>query len=152
MLDIATPERYVGGLLYLKPGYGWGWRCTDGDAPPAGLNYDIVDQAGPFRIRVNRFFVFRDEVRGIVGTVEQEGHFLNGYWAACGEMSAGVHNFTDQLSIRCDLSIGPAEPSGEWPMVRSCSPIYDGYGILAEDEDAIIRYWDKKGWVRGAKP
>lgn len=151
MLDIAAPERYIGGLLYLKPGYCWGWRCTDGDAP-AGLNYDIVDQAGPFHIRVKRFFVFRDELRGVVGTVEQEGHFLNGYWAACGEMSAGVHNFTDELSIRCDLSIGPAEPSGEWPMVRNCSPTYDGHGILAEDEDTISRYWDKKGWVRGAKP
>ena len=152
MLDIAAPESYLGALLYLRPGYGWGWHRTDGDAVPVGLNYDIVEQAGPFHIRVNRFFVFRDEPRGVVGTVEQEGHFLHGYWVACGEMSAGIHNFTDELSLRCDLSIGPAEPSGEWPMVRNCSPIYGGYGIVAEDEDTINRYWDKRGWVRGEEP
>ena len=149
MLDIPEPQNYIGTLLYLKPGYFWGWRCAEGGGAPAGLNYDIVDQAGPFHIRVNRFFVFRDELRGIIGTVEQENHFLHGYWVACGEMSAGIHNFTDELSIRCDLSIGPAEPSGEWPLVRDCSPIYDGYGILAEDENSINRYWDRKGWSRG---
>jgi len=149
VLDIPEPQNYIGTLLYLKPGYFWGWRCAEGGGAPAGLNYDIVDQAGPFHIRVNRFFVFRDELRGIIGTVEQENHFLHGYWVACGEMSAGIHNFTDELSIRCDLSIGPAEPSGEWPLVRDCSPIYDGYGILAEDENSINRYWDRKGWSRG---
>lgn len=152
MLDIAAPESYVGGLLYLKPGYGWGWHRADGSAAPVLFDYEIVDWAGPFHIRVNRFFVFRDELRGVIGMIEQEQHFLHGYWTACGEMSAGVHNFTEDLSIRCDLSIGSAEPSGEWPLVRNCSPIYDGYGILAEDEDTISRYWDKRDLARGAKP
>ncbi len=149
MLDIAAPENYIGGLLYLKPGYGWGWYFSDGDAAPVGLDYEIVDRAGPFHIRVSRFFVFHGELRGVIGKVEQEGHFLHGYWVACGEMSAGTHNFTDELSMRCDLSIGPAEPSGEWPLVQGCSPIYGGYGILAEDENSINRYWDRKGWSRG---
>ena len=146
MLDIAAPESYVGGLLYLKPGYSWGWHRADGSAAPVLFDCEIVDRAGPFHIRVNRFFSFRNDLRRVVGRVEQEGHFLHGYCLSCVDMLGGAHDFTDRLSMRYDLSIGPIEPFGDWPLVQNCSPIYGGYGVLAEDEDAANRYRPKKGW------
>ena len=151
MLDIAAPEHYVGVLLYFKPGYGWGWHRTDGDAAPVLFDYEIVDRAGPFHIRVNRFFSFRSDLRGIVGRVEQGDHFLHGYWLSCADMLGGEHDFAERLSLRYDLSIGPIEPSGDWPLVQNCSPIYGGYGILADDESSINRYWDSRGWSKAVK-
>ena len=152
MLDIPNPESYSGTLLYLKPGYGWGWHCAIGDGEPAPLDHAVIGRAGPFHIRVNRFFAFRNDLRGVVGRIEQEGHFLHGCWLSCADVLGGKHDFTERLSMRYDLSIGPIEPSGEWPLARDCSPIYSGYGILADDENSINRYWDSRGWSRAVKP
>jgi hypothetical protein len=106
---IALPEKYVGQLLYLKPGYGWGWR---------GADYALIDAAGGCHVRVLRFFTWREEVRGVVGRVEQPGHLFDNLWIVCGAMVKGEHNFTEHLCMRYGLELGPQEPSkDEWPRI-----------------------------------
>ncbi len=115
-MSIAVPaEKYVGQLLYLKPGYGWGWHGADDGEQ---VDYAPIDAAGGCRARVLRFFTWRDEVRGVVGKVEYPGHPFDKLWIVCGAMIQGEHDFTEHLCLRYDLELGPQEPSkDEWPRI-----------------------------------
>ena len=84
---------YEGQLLCFEPRYGWGWYrlgVSDGDRH---LDCAEVDAAGPFHIRVHRFFDYEGEPRGLVGRVEQAGHLFDGLWAATWTMVVGAFDF-----------------------------------------------------------
>jgi hypothetical protein len=122
----------VGHLLCYKPRYGWGWCRLDTRHSGAHLDYAEVDRAGPFNIRIHRFFAFQGELRGIVGRVEQGGHLFDGLWVMTWTMLVGEFNLTDNPCDRWDIELGPSEPSGDdWPQMSDASPAYSGYGVLA---------------------
>src|SRR4051812_13216729 len=82
---VSLPESSrdnVGRLLCFGPLHGWGWFRLDTGGDKAPTDYGEIDTAGPFHIRVRRFFTFQGELRGIVGRVEQPGHLFDGWWAA----------------------------------------------------------------------
>lgn len=138
----ASSREYEGRLLFCKPGYGWGWSRLDKSDDDAFVDFAEVDRAGPFHIRVHRFFSFQAELRGIVGRVEQSGHMFDGMWAATWTMIVGEFDFVQKLCHRWDIELGPVEPSGDdRPEIRGASPIYSGYGILAVSQDALDRFF-----------
>jgi hypothetical protein len=146
MSIVAPPEKYVGQLLYLKPGYGWGWRGTgDGEQ----VDYALIDAAGGCEVRVLWFFTWRDEVRGVVGKVEQSGHIFDNLWIVCGAMVKGEHDFTEHLCLRYDLELGSQEPGeDEWPRIVAGERSYAGYGILAETEQYIQAFKQTSGGIK----
>ncbi len=151
---MSLPEStrdYEGQLLCFQPSYGWGWYRldTDGSKGPI-LDYTEIDQAGAFHIRVHRFFSFQGELRGIVGLVEQPGHFFDCLWATTWTMLVGDFDLTEKLCWRWDLELGPNEPSGDdWPSEPNSPPAYFGHGgVLAVSLDAIEAWrivFDKGG-------
>ncbi|MGI8549583.1 MAG: hypothetical protein ACR2PL_02130 [Dehalococcoidia bacterium] len=132
MAIVAPPEEYLGQLLYLRPGYGWGWRGAD---ESERVDYAPIDAAGGCQVRVSRFFTWRGEVRGVVGKVEQPGHIFHNLWIVCGAMIKGEHDFTEHLCLRYDLELGLQEPGEEeWPCIAAGKRHYAGYGILSATE------------------
>jgi len=140
----ADPKSYVGSLLWLRPTYGWGWVRLDD--PEQTIDYSAIYR-GDFGVRVQSFFFFKGELRGLVGRVEQVGHQFNDQWIVCGEMHAGTHDFDNRLCLRWDLDIGIGVPYGEWPEIAPGGPIIHGSGILALSSDHIDWYYKAKGWA-----
>jgi len=78
----APPEEYVGQLLYLKAVGGWGWHGVDDNEH---IDNAFVVAAGGCHIRVLSFFSWHNEVRGVIGKVEEAGHIFDGLWIVCAE-------------------------------------------------------------------
>jgi hypothetical protein len=129
-------------LLCFRPFYGWGWwRLGDG-GDKISLAYEEVDRAGDFHIRVQRFFSFQEELRGIVGRVEQPGHLFDGLWAATWTMNVGEYDLTDNLCGRWDIELGPTEPGGgDWPAEPVAEPAYFGCGGTLGVSRGAIETW-----------
>jgi hypothetical protein len=135
------PERYVGRLLYLKPGYGWGWN---GVSDETSIDYAPIDAAGGCHVRICRFFSWHNEVRGVVGKVEEAEHIFNGLWFVGATMLVGEWDFTDRLCWRYDLELGSMEPNEEeWPRLIH-GRYYGGYGILAESAQYVAQWWESQ--------
>lgn len=137
---VVAQAAYIGKLVLLTPGYGWGWRRADDEQ--ATLDFEPILQAGSCHMRVQRFFSWRGEVRGLVCRVEQSGHIFDDLYVVCGEMLAGEHDFVYNLCHRYDLEIGPNDPGStdDWPRIVDGEPNYCGYGIVAES-NAVIADW-----------
>jgi hypothetical protein len=133
----ADPNSYVGSLLWLRPTYGWGWVRLDD--PEHAIDYSAINQGSDFGVRVQSFFSFKGELRGLVGRVEQVGHQFNDQWIVCGEMHSGTHDFDSRLCLRWDLDIGLSVRDAEWPEIAPGGPIIHGSGILALSSDHIDR-------------
>src|SRR5438477_2238501 len=138
-----SSRTYEGQLLCCKPNHGWGWYRLGVRDDDRFIDYAEIDAAGAFHIRVNRFFTFEGELRGLVGRVEQAEHMFDGLWAATWTMLVGEFDFVERLCWRWDIELGPAEPRGdEWPAVPNTPPAYAGYGVLAVSHAAIARFWE----------
>jgi hypothetical protein len=143
---MSLPESlrdYKGQLLCFSPSYGWGWCQLDEGGEKITLDYAKVDQAGPFHIRVHRFFSFEGRLRGVIGRVEQPGHLFDGFWAWTWTMLVGEFNVTDKLCWRWDSVLEPNEPVGDdWPDEPLTPPAYFGFGgVLGVTNDAIEKWW-----------
>jgi hypothetical protein len=134
-------KSYEGGVVAVKPVYGWGWSRLD--APEIPVPAQVNGVARPFHCRIKGFFYFQGELRGAVGKVEELGHLYDGLWAVFSTRAVGAYNFVDRLPY-CDVQIGSVEPTGEWPEFTSCSPIVNGYGFVGvslgsiEENDARV--------------
>ncbi|OWK40930.1 hypothetical protein FRUB_04822 [Fimbriiglobus ruber] len=109
------------------------------------IDYAEIDAAGVFHIRVQRFFDFQGEPRGLVGRVEQAGHPFDGLWAATWTMIVGEFDFVEKLCPRWDIELGPTEPRvDDWPVPPDTPPAYAGHGgTLAVSQTAITRFLEK---------
>ncbi len=145
---MSLPESsrsYEGQLLCYVPRYGWGWSRLDLPSDEAQVDYAEVDRAGPFHIRVHRFFEFRGRLRGLVGRVEQADHLFEAMWVATWVMHEGEFDLTENLCCRWDIELGPTEPTGDdWPEIRGVSPVYLGYGTLAVSADAVTSHEERE--------
>jgi hypothetical protein len=140
---VITSEEYVGTLVCVRPIYGWGWHRIDD--PSATVDYAQIHSAGSFKVKIEEVFSFDGELRGITGQIHTPGHPFDEYLAVCGTMHAGEYNLRDRLCIRWDLEIGRGQPQGEWPQINSGGPIWGGYGIVAESEAMIDRWFQAQG-------
>jgi hypothetical protein len=142
---VSLPESiwdYQGELLCFRPFYGWGWwRLGDG-GDKVSLDYEEVDRAGDFHIRVHRVFSFQGELRGILGRVEQPGHLFDGLWAATWTMIVGEYDLKDNLCARWDIELGSSEPGGgDWPAEPVAGPAYFGCGGTLGVSRSAIETW-----------
>jgi hypothetical protein len=117
--------RFVGRELYVRPFYGWGWHR--GQASVDNDDFERIESAGVFRIRVERLFSFRGELRGLVGVVTSEVHLFSGAHIVAAEMREGVHDFESNLCHRYDLELGSAAPAG--PRIDG-DGVVQGYGTI----------------------
>jgi hypothetical protein len=105
----------------VRPNYGWGWR-RDG-VPLEPTDYSFID-ATDFTVRVDRFFRFEGQLRGIVGVVTTRPHPFAGSCIVAAEMLVGEHDFVERLCQRYDLTLGARPPTvEEWPQ-------FEGPGIV----------------------
>jgi len=134
-------KSYLGSLVAVKPVYGWGWSRLDAPEIPVPAEVNGVPRS--FHCRIKDFFYFQGELRGAVGSIEEQGHIYDGLWIIFSTRVVGIHNFTDLLP-HCDVQIGPVVPAGEWPEFTSGSPIVNGYGFVGaslrciEENDASL--------------
>jgi hypothetical protein len=135
---------YEGHLLCFEPWYGWGWYRLGVSDSDRFLDYAEVDAAGPFHIRVRRFFDYEGMPRGLVGRVEQPGHLFDGLWAATWTMLVGEFDLVERLCWRWDIELGPTEPRiDEWPIAPDTPPAFAGHGgVLAVSHAAIRLFAD----------
>jgi hypothetical protein len=142
---MSLPEStrdYQGRLVCFRPFHGWGWWRLEADGVKAPLDYTEVDRAGDFHLRVQRFFTFQGELRGIVGRVEQAGHLFDGLWATTWTMVVGDYDLTDNLCGRWDIELGASEPSGDdWPAEPVAAPAYFGCGGTLGASRGAIDTW-----------
>jgi hypothetical protein len=111
-----------------------GWR-RDG-TPVGATEYAAIDGVY-FTVRVDRFFRFRGELRGIVGFVTERAHAFSGLYVVGAEMLSGEHDFTARLCHRYDLVLGPRAPAEqEWPNILG-SGVIEGHGIVAVSRECI---------------
>src|SRR5262249_16647144 len=138
-LDESSKE-YQGGLVVVKPVYGWGWSRMDDPEIPVPAEINGVPR--PFHCRIQDFFYFQGELRGAVGVVEESGHIYDGLWVIFYTRVIGDFNFGNN-SPYCNIEIGADAPVGEWPEFTSDSWIVNGYcfvGVtLREIEESIAR-------------
>lgn len=134
----ASCLQFVGSLLYVRPGYGWGWRRSDDTT--AALDYAQVEAAGGFFLAVKQITSSDGELRHVIGRVLPPHSLFADCWAACAVMLVGTFDFHEHLCLRYDLSIGPTPPTGEWPEVVSGGPIYGGYGTIAATDECIEQF------------
>jgi hypothetical protein len=133
---------YEGQLLCFEPRHGWGWSRLGVSEADRFLDYAEIDAAGPFHIRVHRFFDFEGKPRGLVGRVEQAGHLFDGLWVATWTMCVGAFDFVDRLCLRWDIELGPTEPQcEEWPVAPDTPPAYAGNGGVLAVSHAAIRHF-----------
>jgi hypothetical protein len=142
-VSLAESSRsYAGQLLCFEPWRGWGWFQLDMSGEKVPIDYDAVDQAGSFHIRVHRFFAADGELRGIIGRVEQPRHLFDGMWAATWTMLVGDFDLTNNLCWRWDMDLSPVEPSGdEWPTEPVAPPAYFGTGGVLAVSQGVIATW-----------
>ena len=146
---MAFPEDYIGSTLYVETWYGWGWGRRDDWSVP--VDYNQISAAGGFHLRVKYFWKSADDQRGLtskehglVGVVEQPNHLFDGFWTTCEERGLDARNFTDRLCLHWNLNIGPGRPAGGHPRLPSGSPLYSGYGVLAQTAGHLQGFWDKR--------
>jgi hypothetical protein len=126
---------YLGGLVAVKPVYGWGWSRLD--APEIPVPAEVNGVPRPFHCRIQDFFYFRGELRGATGRIEESGHTYDGLWAVFYTRLVGTYDFTNNLP-HCDIQIGPGVPVGEWPEFGHGSPIVNGYCFVGASLMRII--------------
>lgn len=121
----------LGKIIAVRPVYGWGWTRLDAPEIPVPAQIDGVPD--PFNLRIRDFFYFKNELRGAVGKIEEEGHIYDDFWAVFYTRVMGNHNFTDKIPY-CDIQIGAAAPalSGEWPEFTSGAPVVNGYCLVGD--------------------
>lgn len=151
---MSLPESsldHVGKLLCFKPMYGWGWFQLDSNREKAPTDYAPIDKAGDFPIRVQRFFSYQGELRGIVGRVEQTGHLFDGLWIVTWTMLVGEFDFTERLCWRWDSELSPHEPTiDEWPTAPEIQPAWFGFGGVLAVSQAAIETWSAAFSGQGA--
>lgn len=129
---------FLGAEVCVRPNYGWGWRRDGVSLGPA--DYETIYDAD-FDVRIDRFFHFKGELRGIVGIVTTSTHAFSGLHVIAAEMLTGEHDFTDRLCRRYDLTLGPRTPtSEEWPHIEGPG-ILEGYGAVAASRELIRALW-----------
>ncbi len=123
---------YQGQRLCYKPTYGWGW-CRYSGTKHESADFNAIERAGTFEIRVLNFITMFGELRGIAGPIEQPNHPFDGMWASTWTMIAGDFNLTDRLCPRWDVELRTHQvDDGDEPGLRRWALVYDGYGVLAE--------------------
>ena len=102
-----------------------------------------IELASFFSVRVDRFFHFKGDLRGIVGTVTSVDHIFSSLNVVAAEMLVGEHDFTERLCYRWDLWIGPGEPTREeWPRIEGVG-VVDGYGTVGASRAVIEAFFDE---------
>ena len=140
MIYIASPEEYLGELLYLQPVYGWGWGRYDGGS--SREDHAPIATPSSFSVRVRYILGFKMDGRGgarnvVVGVVELAGHPFDHYWVACSNRLHWRHDFVGRLCLHWDLWLAPSRPHGQVPDRPTGAPAYVGNGILAESRAYI---------------
>jgi len=150
-LDESVTQ-YVGGRLFVKVHYGWGWQRTEPDA--TATSNQAAEAPPDFFLRVLRFFQWQGVLRGAVAKIEESGHPYDGYWAVFYTRPLGTYNFTDNITTY-SVQVGPDEPimldpSAEpelaeyWPLWEfSGVPQLLGFGMIAVAPDCVDR-WEQE--------
>jgi hypothetical protein len=115
-LDEAA-EKCVGGLLSVKPFYGWGWSETLIES--GQIKETVMEVPAPFQVRVTRVWHFENVRRGFVGRVEEQDSPLNGRWAVISTRHQGSYRITEPGDYNISLEVSePTEDQNGWPIPK----------------------------------
>lgn len=138
MLDESCLS-FVGSDLWVHPNYGWGWNRDGSPLPPE--DFERIEAAGCFKVRVDRLFRFAGELRGVVGRIVADGHPFGDLNVVAAEMLVGEHDFNERLCRRYDLWIGPGSITlDDWPSITGPGLI-GGYGTVGASTSALEAFW-----------
>jgi hypothetical protein len=124
-----SSENYQGRLVAVKPVYGWGWSRLD--APEIPVPAEVNGVPHLFHCRIQRFFYFQNELRGVLAVIEEFSHIYDELWIVFYTCVMGTHDFVYNLPY-CNIQIGTDAPVGEWPEFLSGSFIVNGYGFVGK--------------------
>jgi hypothetical protein len=108
-----------------------------------------LDKLGPlpFHLPVNEFVSCGSQLRGIIGSIDETEHDLNGYWCCCLLRNTDATDFTThpgQFLIwiaKKRLAVHPApypeKALFEWVAFDESEFCLCGYGAVAESEEWI---------------
>ena len=116
-----------------------------GGFAPFGPDQDIPD--GPVHVRVECFFVWRGDLRGFVGAVEEPGHLFDGLLIVCYLRITGEHDLETNLCIDfgVELGAGPVLVNDGWPGFERRKTSFMGHGTVAASDEALEAWLAKKG-------
>jgi hypothetical protein len=147
-----TCHSTVGSLVFVLPIIGFGWsELKRGGEFPDEVG---IDPPEPFCVRITKFHCHENQIRGAIGTIEQDGHSLNGKWAAfCARDGGGgdFYNLTTKPT-KHNVRIGGSEPVIEVggdsvPMVEWIQfegvDVLSGIGYVAESIDWIREVFER---------
>ena len=122
-------EAYVGRLLVVEPGYGYGWNSQ---VEVAGT-YPEVEVPKPFHIKVERFFCVSGELRGAIGTIIEPGHALGSLLLAFNTRHVGEWNLRNNPPA-CNLTVGiSAHETDKGYLLAVGPPALVGFGTVRDD-------------------
>jgi hypothetical protein len=138
-------EQYVGRTLIVEPYYGYGW------VHPPGGPFGDHGTPTPFRLRVERVYLYKGQRRGLLARVTEPGFVYDSFWLVSMTRHLGVWNFTDRPAAY-NLLLCPEEPvEGQeedspeygklWPVwhLRG-QPHASGFGRIAESLGCCAAY------------
>jgi len=128
---IIETKGHVGELVTVTPQYGYGWVRYENSPDGVPVDYQIIQAAGIFGVRIIRFFSFKGELRGFCGKVEMPGQMFDGLWVICSTRTGGDFDFEKRVCPGYDVQLGSAEPDqAEWPKIPQQHLSYAGYGSV----------------------
>jgi hypothetical protein len=112
-----SAEKCVGGLLTVKPFYGWGWSET---LIESGQKKEtVIEVPAPFQVRVTRVWHFQNVRRGFVGQVEERDSPFNGRWVVLSTRHGGPYRIAEPGDYNISLEVSePSENQDGWPMPK----------------------------------
>lgn len=106
MLDEIV-EDHVGDLLHVEPYWGYGWR--ESRHTPTGPAEVSIEPPVPFGVRLRRLLSDRGNYIGLLGSVKESRHPLDGWWMISYLRTSGRYNFRNRTGDY-NIMLGVDEP------------------------------------------
>jgi hypothetical protein len=121
---------YLGSQVLVEPVFGYGWRQQ---VPDSSGRYSEVEVPQPFHLIIDRFFDFKGELMGGLGTVVEPGHALDGLRVSFSARYQGAWDFLSRQS-HYNLAVGSTERTTDNGWVLAVGlPALTGFGVIRDD-------------------